>query len=204
MKKMVSAALAGLIIGLAAAPAWAAGDKVAGKAKSTTCAACHGMDGNSANPQFPKLAGQHASYIVKQLQDFQHKRRVDPTMSPQAANLSEQDMADLAAYYEAQPVKPGMGDEKKVRLGEMVYRGGNAAMGVPACIGCHGPTGMGNPAAKFPRLAGQHAKYVVKQMYDFRKGVRANDAGKMMRNVAIRMTDAEIEAVAEYIAGLHE
>ena len=182
----------------------AAGDAAAGKAKSATCAGCHGADGNSANPEWPKLAGQHADYLDKQLQDFKAgKERNNAMMAPMVATLSEQDMADLAAYYSAQTIQMGAADKALVELGEKIYRGGNPSSGVAACIGCHGPTGTGNPAANFPSISGQHAKYVENQLYAFKKGERANDAGKMMRNTAAKMTDEEIKAVASYVQGLH-
>ncbi len=202
MKKVLMFVLTGLAISTAAS-VWAEGGSAeAGKTKSATCAACHGADGNSVNPEWPKLAGQHESYIIKQLSNFKAGDRKNASMSPMAAPLSEQDMADLAAYFSSQVRKAGEGDQTKVTLGEQVYKGGNNATGVAACAACHGPTGAGNPAAKFPSLNGQHATYIKNQLLSFRKGERANDAGKMMRNVAIKMTDAEIEAVAEYIAGL--
>ncbi|QTR50480.1 c-type cytochrome [Candidatus Thiothrix anitrata] len=202
MKKVLTFVLTGLAISVAAS-AWAEGGNAeAGKTKSATCAACHGMDGNSTNPEWPKLAGQHANYLVKQLANFKDDARVNATMSPMAKPLSEQDMADLAAYYSSQAVKLGEADQAKVALGEQIYKGGNNATGVAACAACHGPTGTGNPASNFPALKGQHAAYTKAQLNHFRKGDRANDAGKMMRNIAAGMTDAEIEAVAEYIAGL--
>ncbi|WP_287600922.1 c-type cytochrome [Thiothrix sp.] len=202
MKKVLTFVLTGLAISVAAS-AWAEGGNAeAGKTKSATCAACHGADGNSVNPEWPKLAGQHPSYIAKQLANFKEDARVNPSMSPMAKPLSEQDMADLAAYFSSQAVKPGEADQTKVALGEQMYKGGNNATGVAACAACHGPTGAGNPASNFPSLSGQHATYIKNQLNAFRKGERANDAGKMMRNVAAKMTDAEIEAVAEYIAGL--
>lgn len=202
MKKVLLIALASLSLSVGGA-ALAAGDKAAGKTKSATCAACHGQDGNSINAEWPSLAGQNADYIMKQLHDFKSGARVNATMSPMAAPLSDQDIEDLAAYFSSQVMKQGSADETKVALGEAIFRGGNSASGVPACAACHSPNGMGNPAAKFPRLAGQHAKYTVIQLNNFRKGDRANDAGNMMRNIAVKMTDAEIAAVAEYIAGLH-
>lgn len=202
MKKVLTFVLTGLAISVAAS-AWAEGGNAeAGKTKSATCAACHGADGNSVNPEWPKLAGQHPSYIAKQLANFKEDARSNPSMSPMAKPLSEQDMADLAAYFSSQVKKPGEADQTKVALGEQMYKGGNNATGVAACAACHGPTGTGNPASNFPSLSGQHATYIKNQLSAFRKGERANDAGKMMRNVAAKMTDAEIEAVAEYIAGL--
>ncbi len=194
--------MAALVTGAGAVAA--AGDATAGKARAAACAGCHGPDGNSAAPNFPKLAGQHAGYLVKQLRDFKAgQTRKDPVMQGQAAGLSEQDMADIAAFYAGQKTSPGAAAEDKVALGEKIYRGGNKTSGVAACSACHGPRGMGNPLANFPRLAGQHAQYVAKALRDFKSGARSNDAGRMMRDVAAKMTDAEIEAVASYVAGLH-
>ena len=181
----------------------AAGNADAGKTKSASCAACHGADGNSANPAWPKLAGQGASYIVKQLADFKDKKRNDPLMSSQAVALSSQDMDDLAAYFSSQTGSQGAADEKLVAAGAKLYRGGNKKKGIAACIACHGPTGAGNPSAKFPKVSGQHAAYLEKAMKDFRSGARANDMNKMMQLVAEKMSDAEIAAVASYISGLH-
>ena len=201
MKKVLMFVLAGLAVGVATS-VWAEGNAEAGKTKSAVCAACHNADGNSVNPEWPKLAGQHPNYIIKELNDFKNDKRVNATMSPMAKPLSEQDMADLAAYFSSQAKKLGEADQTKVGLGEQVYKGGNNATGVAACAACHGPTGAGNPAANFPSLNGQHATYVKAQLLNFRSGARANDAGKMMRNVAAKMSDAEIDSVAEYIAGL--
>lgn len=181
----------------------AAGDAEAGKTKSAMCAACHGQDGNSVAPNFPKLAGQHADYTVKQLKEYKNGDRVNATMNGMAAALSEQDMADIAAYYATQKVNLGTAAEDKVALGETIYRAGNTASGVSACAACHGPTGIGNPMAKFPSLSGQHAEYTETQLKNFRAGARANDAGSMMRSIAKKMTDDEIAAVAQYIQGLH-
>lgn len=204
MKKVLMLVLSGLAISVAAS-AWAEGGNAeAGKTKSATCAACHGADGNSVNPEWPKLAGQHPSYLLKQLMNFKNDERVNPSMSPMAKPLSDQDMADLAAYYSSQVAKAGEADKSKVALGEQIYKGGNNATGVAACAACHGPNGAGNPAANFPTISGQHTTYTKNQLYAFRKGERANDAGKMMRNIAAGMTDAEIEAVSEYIAGLQK
>lgn len=182
----------------------AAGDATAGKAKAAVCFSCHGPNGNSMNPVWPKLAGQHASYISKQLADFKAgKTRIDPLMAGQVASLSDQDMADLGAFFAKQKVSSAGADESLVQLGEKIFRAGNKATGVSACMACHGPTGSGNPAASFPRLQGQHAAYTEKALNDFKSGVRTNDAGKMMRNVTALMTEKEIKAVASYIQGLH-
>ena len=183
--------------------AHAAGDAEAGKTKSAMCAACHGPDGNSVAPNFPKLAGQHADYVVKQLKEFKSGERTDATMNGMSMALSEQDMADIAAFYASQKTTIGTAAEDKVALGETIYRAGNAASGVAACAACHGPTGTGNPMAKFPSLNGQYADYTAAQLKNFRSGARANDAGSMMRGVAKSMSDAEIDAVAQYIQGLN-
>jgi cytochrome c553 len=202
MKKVLAFVLTGLTMSIAVS-AWAEGGNAeAGKTKSATCAACHGADGNSTNPEWPKLAGQHPGYILKQLTNFKEDARVNATMSPMAKPLSPEDMADLAAYFSSQVKKLGEADQTKVALGEQVYKGGNNATGVAACAACHGPTGAGNPAANFPSLNGQQTTYIKNQLNAFRKGGRANDAGKMMRNIAAKMTDAEIDSVAEYITGL--
>ena len=182
----------------------AAGNAKAGKAKATNCAGCHGVNGNSTNPAWPKLAGQNAGFIAKQLADFKSgKKRSDPLMAGQVASLSQQDMDDLGAYFASQTGTQGAADEKLATAGSKLYRGGNKKKGVAACIACHGPTGAGNPAAKFPKLSGQHAAYVEKAMKDFRSGKRSNDMNKMMRNIAEKMNDKEIKAVASYISGLH-
>ena len=182
----------------------AAGDADAGQAKAQVCFSCHGVNGNSVNPIWPNLAGQHAGYLAKQLADFKAgEQRNNALMMGQVMSLSPQDMADLAAFFAGQEPSPGSADESKVPLGEKLYRGGNKVTGVSACIACHGPTGAGNPAAKYPLLSGQHAAYTVQTLNDFRAGVRKNDPGKMMQNIAARMTDAEIEAVSSYMQGLH-
>ncbi|NIN36792.1 MAG: cytochrome c4 [Gammaproteobacteria bacterium] len=179
-----------------------AGDPVAGREKSQTCAACHGVNGHSTNPVWPKLAGQHPSYIVKQLEDFKAGRRENAQMSPMATNLSKQDMEDLAAYYAIQKIRYGMTDPVLLDLGEKIYRAGNIEHNVPACMACHGPTGLGNPAASYPALSGQHAAYIELQLNNFREDIRANDINQVMRKVADRMSDDEIKAVSSYVRGL--
>ncbi len=181
----------------------AAGNAKAGQAKAANCFGCHGPNGNSANPAWPKLAGQSAGYIAKQLADFKAGQRSDPLMASQAAGLSQTDMDDLGAYFASQTGTQGATDKKLAAAGAKLYRGGNKKKGVAACIACHGPTGAGNPAAKFPKLSGQHATYVEKAMKDFRSGARTNDMNKMMQNIAEKMSDKEIKAVASYISGLH-
>ena len=179
-----------------------AADIEAGKAKSAVCASCHGVDGNSANGIWPKLAGQHATYLIKQMREFKNGVREDAVMQAMVANLDDTDMADIAAYFEAQKIKVGAFDEQMVAKGEAIYRGGIAATSVPACIACHSPTGMGNGPAAFPALKNQHPEYVVAQLKKFKDGSRSNDPGKMMRNVSARLLDSEMAAVAAYIAGL--
>lgn len=204
MKKVLTVVLAGLAISITAS-VWAedlVGSADAGKTKAAVCAACHSADGNSVNPEWPKLAGQHPGYITKQLHDLKNDKRTNPTMSPMAKPLSDQDIADLAAYFSSQTRTPGSADKAKAELGMQVYKGGNNTSGVAACAACHGPTGTGNPAANFPSLGGQQIAYVKNQLNAFRNGTRANDTGKMMQNIAAKMTDTEINAVAEYISGL--
>lgn len=183
--------------------AQAAGNADQGKAESAVCAGCHGADGNSGiNPLWPKLAGQHPQYIEKQLKDFKAGTRTDPLMSAMAMPLTEQGMADLAAYFSSQTKQIGAADAKAVSKGEQLYRAGNPDTGVAACMACHGPAGSGNPQALFPALNGQNAAYVEKALKDFRSGTRSNDTAKMMQGVVARMTDAEIADVAQYIQGL--
>ena len=202
MKKYALIALAALGLSMSAPLLADAGDPTRGQELSGACAACHGADGNSVNPEWPRLAGQGEAYLYKQLTDYKEGRREDPLMAGQVANLSEQDMRDLAAYFASQTASTGTADEAMVELGGAIYRGGNAATGVAACIACHGPAGDGNPAAMFPRVASQHAQYNANQLRQFRDSSRANDAGRMMRNIARRMTDEEIQAVSEFMAGL--
>ncbi len=182
----------------------AAGDAEAGKQKSQTCVACHGPDGHGIAPNFPNIAGQHPGYMVEQLQAFKSGKRNDPSMAPMAMPLSEQDMRDLAAYYSSQKPKMGTADETQVALGEKIYRGGNLETGVAACMACHSPTGNGNPAANYPLVHGQKPTYTLKQLQDFKAGKRSfNAGGVMMQDVASRMTEEEMKAVAQYIAGLY-
>ncbi len=179
-----------------------AADIEAGKAKTAVCAGCHGADGNSISPTWPSLAGQHASYIYKQLTDFKEGRRSDATMTGMVAMLNDEDMRNVAAYYESQSSKPVAFDDKLIASGESIYRGGITDIQVAACMGCHSPGGTGNGPAGWPSLKGQHAEYLVTQMQNFKQGKRSNDVGSMMRNVVVRMSEAEMKAVAAYIAGI--
>ena len=166
------------------------------------CAACHGADGNSAIPANPNLASQIPEYTAKQLANFKGGERKNAVMTGIAATLSPEDMTTLGTFYANQAAKPGTARDKDlVALGESLYRGGNAARAVPACAGCHSPDGVGIPK-QFPRLSGQHADYTLAQLKAFRSGERANDPNKMMRMIAAKMSDREMQAVAEYIQGL--
>ena len=202
MKKIIMAA-AVYLASVSAMPVIAAGDASAGKGKAAVCAACHGADGNSPSNMFPKLAGQGESYLVKQMTEFKDGTRENAVMAPMVAALSEQDMADLAAYYVGNKVTEGGTPEGLVEAGQAVYRGGNKESGVPACMACHGPTGAGMPAAKWPALSGQHAAYLEAQLNAFASGVRNNDSNSMMRDIAAKMTADEIKAVSAYASGLH-
>lgn len=185
---------------------WGQGKADAGKAKSTTCVACHGPDGNSVAPNWPKIAGQHENYLVKQLVEFrlgEKGPRFDPSMYAMVAHLTDQDIADLAAFYASQPQTMGKANQQYVSLGEKIYRGGNLQTGVTACMACHGPDGSGNSAAKFPRLSGQHAQYLEMQLQNFRDGKRKNSTANMMESISHRLSNEEIKAVSSYIEGLH-
>ena len=183
---------------------YAIGNYQAGQEKSTVCAACHGPTGISINPAWPSLAGQHANYTVKQLINFkQQKGRYDPTMAPMVANLSEQDMADLAAFYARQPRPEGSTPMKYLARGEKLYRGGDFNQHITACIACHGPKGTGNAQAGFPVLSGQQAAYTVLQLQAFKTNKRGNDLNSIMHDISARMSTSDMEAVANYIAGLY-
>jgi cytochrome c553 len=192
---------------LSGAPAFAQDAAKAQNIAAQVCAACHAADGNSIAPANPKIAAQIPEYLHKQLADFKAQggkkpARESPIMMPMVANLSEADMKGLAAFYAGQKLKPAAAADKNLAaLGQKLWRGGNAATGVPACAGCHGPAGAGMPA-QYPRLAGQYAEYIASQLKAFKEGGRANDPNGMMRGVTARMSEREIRAVAEYAAGL--
>ncbi|RLA06623.1 MAG: cytochrome c4 [Gammaproteobacteria bacterium] len=181
-----------------------AGDAKAGAVKAATCVACHGADGNSMAPNFPNLAGQGEPYIIKQLTDLKaNKTRKDATMIGMVAALTPIDMENIAAFFSAQKlkIKPiPMSDA--IKKGQDIYRGGITGVNIPACIGCHGPKGEGNPGAKYPALSGQNQVYSLKQLKDFQSGARFNDEKSVMRDVVKRMTVDEMQAVTSYIAGL--
>ncbi len=202
-------ALLGVIASLSLLTSHAAlaeGDAEAGQQKSATCAACHGVDGNSAVAMWPKIAGQHEQYLVRHIQLIKANDRPVPEMYGIAQTLSDQDILDLAAYFSSQTMSPGAADEALVPLGEQLYRAGNPDEGVPACAACHGPAGEGNPYAGYPWVAGQHATYTASMLNKYRDGTQwgpddANSA--VMVGVAKRLSDEEITAVASYIEGLH-
>ena len=204
MKSMLSVTASVCLVLILAAPVHAAGGNVAaGQSKAGVCAGCHGPDGNGgADPTWPKLAGQTPEYIVKQLADFKSGARKDPVMSGMAGPLSPTDMKDLGAYYASLKAKPGAARNAQLaKQGEKIYRGGNAKMGVSACMSCHGPSGHGIPP-RFPKISGQSAPYAQKQLLAFKAGTRTND-GETMTRMAFRMSEQEIKAVSEYMAGLH-
>lgn len=185
---------------------WAAeplqGDAAAGQAKAATCVACHGVDGNSVNPEWPTLAGQHEKYIAKQLAMFKAGTRQNALMSPMAAPLSPQDMQDLGAFFATKTARGLEADKGKVELGQKLYRGGNAKTATPACIACHGPGGSGNPGADYPSIRGQHATYLASQLNAYKSGQRATDPARVMRDIAQKLSAEEIAAVTSYMQGL--
>ncbi len=196
---------AGLASNAAVAESLVDGDPEAGKARAITCAACHGPEGNSANPLWPNIAGQHAKYTVAQLGAFKEGKRVNNLMTAQAMLLSDADMANLAVYYEGlTPAVQTVADPSLVARGEALYRGGSADNGVAACIACHGPRGKGNPASQYPSISGQHAAYTEKTLRDYASGERQSVAGNnVMNELAARLGDEDIRALAAYVQGLH-
>lgn len=193
------------------------GDAAAGEAKAALCAACHSADGNASDPQYPKLAGQHEQYIARHLALFKSGERNNAIMLGFSAMLSPQDMRDVGAFYQAKTVVPGMADDSPIedgpnagkkfyQVGEALYRGGDLERSVPACIGCHGPSGKGNPGPPYPAIGGQHASYVAAQLQAFRNGAvhgRGANANEVMAGVAKYLTDEEISSLSSYIEGLH-
>ena len=183
--------------------AWPAGNAQAGATKSAVCQACHGANGNSINPQWPRLAGMGADYIVEQLQNFKSGKRKNPVMMPMASSLSPEDMADIGAFFEAQVNTGGEADPAFRQAGEKLYRSGSRDRGIPACMACHDPTGRGNEAAKFPELRGQHSAYVVQQLNDYASGAREPGPGGIMGTIAKRLSPDDIRDVAAYVQGIH-
>jgi cytochrome c553 len=214
MKSMPSVfaalALTGVSLALGA-PSLAAGTVAAGAGKVATCLACHGMNGNSLNGQWPNLAGQNAAYIEEQMKLLRDGKRPNPVMMPQAQQLSDQDIADVAAYYAAQTPTGLEADPSYWQAGANLYRSGDPKRSVPACIACHGPLGAGNPAAGYPALRAQHSVYVVKQLGDYAAETRYRDAagniaqsrnGAMMVTIAKRLSAEDIRNVASYLQGM--
>jgi len=186
------------------------GDVNAGKEKSATCAACHGPDGNAPVNIYPKIAGQHADYIYKQLVEFKSgmtsggkEGRMDPVMSAMAMPLSDQDMKDLAAYFSTLDMSEGTTPKEVVEAGAMLYKAGDAERGIPSCASCHGPRGNGSSLAKFPKVSFQHPGYIKSQLEKFRDGSRNNDLNGMMQDIAKKLTDKDIEVLSKYLGGLH-
>jgi cytochrome c553 len=195
-----------VVLGMTAASlANAAGNIQAGQTKAATvCVACHGLDGNSVNPEWPSLAGQHENYIAKQIKAFKAGDRTNPLMTPIALTLTDQDIEDVAAYFATQKIKGQEAAKSKVELGQKLYRAGNNDNKTPACLACHGPNGRGNAEAGYPSIRSQHAVQVALQLKAYRSGERKTDKDRneMMRTVAAKLTDDQIDAVAQYVQGL--
>jgi cytochrome c553 len=205
MKKMfVALGTCFLLTGLAFADSLVDGDAQAGKDKSVTCGACHGADGNSVNPVWPSIAGQHSTYIVNQLQAFKTGTRSEPLMLSQVMMLSDEDMRNLAVYFSGMPAAAkAVADPASVSRGERIYRGGNRENSTAACIACHGPTGRGNPAASYPSIRGQYATYAAAQLRAYASGARKSDGStRVMRDIAAKLSEEDIVAVSSYIQGL--
>ncbi len=191
-----------------AAPAHAGpilGDAKAGESKSAACGACHGIDGNPTDKQYPKLAGQNEAYIARQITLFKSQKRQNPIMMGFAATLSEQDMHDIGAYFAGKTSLPGVADDKLVERGQALYRAGDVKLGVPACMACHGPDGRGMAGAGFPQLGGQWTDYVATKLKDWKAGTTWGDDAnaKVMPAIAQKLSDADINAIASYVEGLH-
>ncbi|PSV65663.1 c-type cytochrome [Photobacterium angustum] len=207
MKKLI------LILSLLASYSTTAeeGNIEAGKLKAATCAACHGKDGNAAlMQQYPKLAGQHPKYLEKQLKEYKQamatggkQGRNNPVMGGMAMALSDQDIADIAVYYASLPISDNTSPKESVEVAQQLYRFGDTERGIAACIACHGPRGNGMSLSGFPKISGQNAEYVKLQLEEFRSSARANDMNAMMRSVAAKLSDDEINALSQYVGGLH-
>lgn len=180
----------------------AAGNPETGATKAAVCQACHGPAGNSINPEWPSLAGLGADYIAEQLKNFKDGKRNNPVMRPNAVNLTDQDMADLGAYFAGQTNSGLEADPSYWQAGQKLYRGGDSARGIPACMACHGPTGRGIEPAKFPALRGQHSVYVVKQLNDYASGARATGPNGIMPTIAKRLSTDDMRDIASYLQGI--
>jgi cytochrome c553 len=174
----------------------------AGAGKAVVCGACHGANGNSVNPEWPSLAGLGADYIAQQLQNFKAGKRQNAIMMPNAMTLSPEDMADLGAYFDSLKNTGLEADPSLYKAGEKLYRGGDPARGVPACMACHGPAGVGNEPAKFPALRGQQPLYVVKQLHDYASGARTTGPNNVMQTIAGRLSDDDMKNLAAYVEGI--
>lgn len=204
MRLIATAALLALAGPALAAAPFVDGDAAAGKAKASACIACHGANGNSANPQWPNLAGQHAKYLYEQLKHFKSGARNNAIMMGQVANLSDQDMKDIAVYFAGLEMEVGQASEEVAQRGEEIFRGGIPAKGVPACAACHGPGGAGNPGVSYPRLGGQKAQYTAATLQAYREGNRGDyPAAAIMNAIAENMSDEEIQAVSSFVSGLY-
>jgi len=206
MKKLILTAAAVIFASstMLMANAAIAGDAAAGKAKSAACGGCHGFDGNSPIPTYPKLAGQNEAYITKQVKDFKaNTTRQNPIMFGMVAALTDQDAADIGAYFQSQSLKEAATfDESKVATGRDIYKGGDMQKGIPACQACHGPKGSGTAGIGYPQIGGQYTEYTLAQLKAFKDGSRTNDDKKLMRSIVEKMSEKEMVAVSNYIASL--
>lgn len=203
MNKWIAIAALSLVPGLVTGAAMgAAGDATVGAQKATICGACHGANGNSPNPEWPNLAGQHAEYIAAQLKAFQQGVRNNPIMMANAAGLSAQDMADLGAYYARQAPGGLEADAALYKAGQKLYRAGDAARGIPACMACHGPEGKGNAPARYPAVRSQHATYAYNQLKAYADGTRTTPGNSIMPEISRKLTDDDMKSLAAYMQGL--
>jgi cytochrome c553 len=208
MNKRLAWALLAVLSGTGAMAQSPVGDAAAGETKAGLCAACHSVDGNSTDPQYPKIAGQHEHYIAHQLALYKSGERENAVMMGFSAGLSVQDMADLGAYFAKGAAKPDVVDPEQAVVGQQLYRGGDAKRGIPACMACHGPAGRGNPGPAYPALNGQHAEYTQLQLERFRDGMVNGDPGVninagVMADVSKNLNDADIAALSAYLKGLY-
>ncbi|MDQ7049918.1 MAG: c-type cytochrome [Enterobacterales bacterium] len=193
----------GLVVAVVFSAGVHAGDVAKGQAKTAVCAGCHMADGNSAIPNYPKLAGQGEKYLIKQMHDFKSKKRDNATMYPMVANLSDQDIEDIAAYFSSQKIQHMAVDDQYIQIAEKLYRSGDSDRDIPACMACHGAHGIGIATAGYPAIGGQNPQYTMAALKAFRSGERANDSNEIMRDVVAKMSDKQITALAYYLAGLH-